>query len=240
MRTLSKIIPSILTVIIAVQLFSSGNALKTDYTSPPETVEGYKHLWETIDQDLWGGGDVSLSVPLVDGRVVWLYGDTLSHENGLVHSSALVQNGGKLHISNEGQQILPNEGLRDIYWISSAERITPTKIKVTAMPIHFGKGVWNFKRTNSKDRVAILKVDENSDVIFEKWDGWVTPRKPFTDLKRLGPNHVIYENRSHPQVELKSGRTLWTVNQNWEIDGGKRLPNGKLDVKAYSPIFYEK
>lgn len=230
---------------IAVATGMSGSAAAattTDRTKAPTTAAGYQKMWnEQVSPDEWGGADVSLSVKLSDGRVVWLYGDTFSRNNGFVHSTAIVQNGGTLKVSNGGRQLLPNDkkfaGRKSIYWITDAKASGGNKVKVTAQPMSVGDGGFSdFKPRSNLNRVGLLKVLKNGNVKFIKWLKWVKPALGFKDLKKKG-NKVTYERRAHKEAKLASGKTLMTANRNYT--NGLRMKNGELDWFAYRAMFYE-
>lgn len=209
----------------------------------PDTAKGYQKMWNKLDQKEWGSADVSLSVPLGDGRVVWLYGDTTSENNGFVHSTAITQTGGRLHVSSGGAQLIPNDdamGDRDsIYWIQDGTPVGKNQIHVIAAPMSVGKGgVWDFKRRSMLDRMGLLKVDENGDVHFVKWLRWVTAPRMFADLKKVD-NKLTYENRAHPEAKLKSHKVLMTVNQNNADGHFVYNADGTINFKTNRPIFYE-
>lgn len=209
----------------------------------PTTAAGYQALWASLDPAQWGGADVSLSVPLEDGRAVWLYGDTLS-TTGFVHSTAIVQDGGRLHVSHDGAQLLPDDTDGTIYWIESATAVDADTLHVAAMPMRVGSAsVWDFERVDERSRVAAVHVDAAGDVTFEAWVGWAPAAAPYNDLAQ-GPSgevgHLVYENRAHPEAVLASGLTLWTVNQNWDVGDFKRTADGSVDLLAYQPIFSER
>ena len=162
----------------------------------PSSAREYAAMWASLPADQWGAGDVSLSVPLGDGRVVWLYGDTMS-TGRFVHSSAIVQTGWTLHVSHRGRQILPNEppagGRRIWYWIEAARLVQPDLLEVTVGQISGGAaGVWDFHRTRAASRVALVAVDPAGDLDFVRWLRW-TPQ-PHVDNRMtvLGPHHYTY------------------------------------------------
>jgi hypothetical protein len=205
----------------------------------PTTVKGYADMWASIDPAEWGGADVSISVPLPDGRAVWLYGDTLSGNNGFVHSTAIVQDGGSLHVSAGGKQLLPNDDDHHIYWVEDAKSIGGGQLAVDASPMEIGnKSAWDFHRTRPEARRAIVQVDANGDVHFVKWAGWVKGQPIEPTVTILGPNHYAYGAQAHPEVKLASGKTLYTVAQNWD-DGfdAHRNADGSLRYSDWRPMF---
>lgn len=71
--------------------------------SSPNSASAFAKLWEEqVSPTVWGAADMAISVKITDGRTVWLYGDTLSINNGFVNSSAIVQDQGSLHVSHGG------------------------------------------------------------------------------------------------------------------------------------------
>lgn len=182
----------------------------------PTTAAGYQALWAALDPCEWGAADTSLSVPLPDGRSVWLYSDTLSRCNGFVHSTAIVQTGGRLHVSHGGKQLIPNADSHHIYWIEQARRVSDTTIAVTT----------------AKSRVALVTVSAAGDVTFLRWSGYVAMPTQYHDFTVVGPHMFTYENRPHPEARLASGKTLWTVCHNRD--------DGVIDYATMRPTFYER
>jgi hypothetical protein len=199
----------------------------------PTTAAGYTALWKTLDPCQWGAADTSLSVPLADGRAVWLYSDTLSTCNGFVHSSAIVQTGGRLHVSQHGRQIIPNADARHIYWIEAARYLGGGRLAVTVAPVTIGAaGPWDFHRTTKLSRVAIVTVSAAGDLTFVRWSGYVAAPAAFHDFKVTGAHRFSYENRAHPEARLSSGRMLWTTCHNRD--------DGVVDFASMRPTFSER
>lgn len=209
--------------------------------SGPNSAEEFKKLFSEINTDEWGAADVSISVALQDGRSVWLYGDTFSGSNGFVHSTGITQDGWDLHVSNGGKQLLPNDSDSDIYWIEAAYESSPRILTVTAAPMYVGtKGVWDFSRRDPKSRNAQVNVLDNGDLQFIKWLDYVNAPTQYQDFKVVGPNHFTYAEVSHPQFNLKSGKTLVTICQNWDDDFSNHFVNGKLRYDDFRPLFVER
>lgn len=108
---------------------------------------------------------------------MWLYGDTLSFDNGLVNSTAIVQDGGNLHVSSRGTQLLPSDpdvgGRKRTNWVETMDILGKHRIHVTALLMSIGDAsVWDFKRWNYKSRTATPRVTAAGDVVFETWTGW--------------------------------------------------------------------
>jgi DNA topoisomerase IB len=214
----------------------------------PKTAKGYQKMWDALDNAEWGGADISISTPLKDGRRLWLYGDTLSENNGFVHSTAIVQDGGTLHVSNGGKQLLPNDepsgGRENIYWIEKAQTREDGTVAVWAAPMSIGTdSVWDFRRDDPRSRVAIVSVDDEGNANFDRWAGFrAAPPDSMIDhggddMEVVGPNHYTYQGFTH-DIRLANGEYLRTVNQNWD-DGfeNHRNADGSFRFKDWAPIF---
>lgn len=226
---------------------------KTAKSKDPTTVAGYVAMFNKVDTDLWGGGDVSISHQMPDGRRIWLYGDTLSAKNGFMHSTALVQKDGKLTPANGGKQILPNGGADPtdsareiIYWPDNVKQ-GPTKntLIVSAMEMSIGKGgPWDFRKTKEgQSRSSMVKVMPNGSMKFVKWLGYTpTPAKNnphlTNDFKDEGGSHYTYGTIVH-DIKLKNGKYLKTRSQNWTNPFEEHVgPNG-FNWHDYRPTFGE-
>lgn len=207
----------------------------------PTTAAGYRSMLDAVPVSEWGAADVSLSVRLSDGRVVWLYGDTLSTSR-FAHSTAIVQTGGCLHVSRGGVQLLPDEKVvahpttrrpTVIYWISAA-RVAGAGLVVTGRRIAIvGAGPWDFKDTGF-ERVFTVSVSAGGDlsVVRSKLNRSAVPDPgPLIDIG--GPaHHFGYSRHTHPWAKLASGKTLVTTCQNWDDGAVHPLP-------SYRPIYTE-
>lgn len=160
----------------------------------PATAAGYAAMFAHVPTVQWGGADVALSVPLPSGRVVWLYGDTFSQvtrwapfAGRMFHSSAIVQTGGCLHVSQQGSWVLP--GQVDLtnydnpatakpvlawYWIKGAVSYGRTSpygfdyLLITADHVQAtGDKPWQFKVIGQ--RTAQAWVSASGDVGFVQW-----------------------------------------------------------------------
>lgn len=229
---------------------ASKNQPKKD--AGPTTVAGYEKMFDKVPVAQWGGGDVSISHKLPDGRRVWLYGDTLSKNNGFVHSTALVQTGSKLHVSQGGKQLLPNSGKDPadpkrelISWIDGVKQ-GPTRntLVVSSMQMSVGKAnAWDFRNTREgQSRQAIVKVDDTGNMKFVKWKGWApTPTKNnphlTNDFVTEGPNHYTYGTITH-DIKLADGSKLTTRSQNWDNSFDDHMnSDGSFRYRDWAPIF---
>ncbi len=234
-------------VLLAVYLHPAPSAATAGATPvpAPTTVAGYRALWASLDPEIWGAADVSLSVPMDEQRSVWLYGDTFSRRYGMVHSSAITQDGGRLWVSDYGLQLLPDAANGDVFWIEGAHKVDGTHIAVAAQRVRLGsENGLDFRRVGVRDHRALLEVSARGDVRFVRWTGAVAP--PRLDERFLTPDegapyqqegHLFYGKRLHPEARLADGKILVTICQNRMEPA--LLPDGRLDFTAYSPLFDE-
>jgi hypothetical protein len=160
---------------------------------------------------------------------VWLYGDTFS-TGRFVHSTAIVQDKGCLHVSHAGAQLLPNDDAKHIYWIDSA-RPVPGGLAVKARAISLtGTCAWCF-RDGGYYRTALVTVSRSGDAAFQRWTGRVVSAAPDPGwMYPYGPHHFGYARHVHPEFKLAGGGALVTTCQNW--DDGVLHP-----MASYRPIF---
>lgn len=203
----------------------------------PSTAAGYADLFGTLDPRVWGAADVSISVPLPDGRELWLYGDTMSgadpqHLSGFVHSSAIVQSRGCLHVADGGRQLLPNVDPDHWYWIQGASA-HGTAVTMTARLIaRTGPGPWGFADAGSTATFTAM-VDAGGDLHLTGTPTVVAAPAPDPGpMLRLDgrPHHFGYARVVHPDLPLSGGRVLATTCQNWDGPGA----SGWAD---YRPLF---
>lgn len=197
----------------------------------PTSVAGYTAMFAAVDPAAWGAGDVAISVP-VGPRSVWLYGDTFA-TGRFVHSSAITQDAGCLHVSRGGAQLLPNDDATHIYWVTSATSAPAGQVVVRARAIVLtGTGGWDF-RDGGFSRDATTTLDAAGDLTFVSWGPRL--RVPAPDpgpMYSYGPHHFGYGRLTHPELALASGAVLVSVSQNWD--------DGTLHRFAdYRPIFSE-
>lgn len=196
----------------------------------PATAAGFAQLFSSLPPSEWGAADVSISVPMPDGRIVWLYGDTFS-AGRFVHSTAIVQDRGCLHVSQRGAQLLPNDDAKHIYWISTARAVSSTALVITARRILLtGTCVWCFA-DGGLSRTALVSIDQQGDARFIRWTASQPGPAPDPGpMYNLGPHHFGYARHVHPEITLADGHHLVTTCQNWD--------DGSLHQFAdYRPIF---
>lgn len=226
---------------------------RVDWTPAPTTVSGYRTLFRSIDPYYWGAADVSISAKKPGtGYRVWLYGDTMSKRNGFVHSTAIVQRGGAVRVSRNGEQLLPDgptkckaDGTcRDrIYWIEAARFRADGGLVITAAPMSVGTAsVWDFHRPAlraDQSRLALARVSDAGDVTFTKWLRWV--ERPLLtgdgeDFTVIGEHHFTYQEVVH-DIRLADGTWLKTVCQNWDDGAFHTDSSGEIVWADYRPLW---
>jgi hypothetical protein len=209
------------------------------HAKAPNTPAGYRAMFARVPVTTWGGGDIAQTTRLPGGRVVWVFGDTLSRRHGFVHSSALVQSGGVLHVSAAGHQLLPNgattRGRTTIYWPEKVA-LSGHGLTVWATPISIGHaGPWDFHRIGTRSRVARVSITSAGDLTFRRWTGYAprpagATRVDGSDTRILGPHHYAYQRTVHPELRLTGGAHLVTWSQSWD-------DAIHADLRDYRPIF---
>jgi hypothetical protein len=139
----------------------------------PTTAAGYTAALAAVPTSQWGGADLSVSVPMPDGRIVWLYGDTLSGPTvdrfaRFVHSTAIVQDRGCFHVSAAGAQVLPNDSAKRISWPSSGIALDGSHLLVASGQMQL-TGACAFCFSHTGIRGAILTLSPAGDVTFSSW-----------------------------------------------------------------------
>lgn len=146
-------------------------------TPAPTSAAGYSHMFDTIPASQWQGADHSESVRLADGRVVWIYADTISTvAPTFVHSTVIVQQAGCFHVGNGGAQLIPNAADGSFYWPAGAVAFTNSSgphLLVSLVHIKQG-GPAGFTVLGSA--AAILNTPGGGDPVFLRMvTGWPNP-----------------------------------------------------------------
>lgn len=131
-------------------------------------------MFDSIPAAQWQGADHSESVKLADGRVIWLYADTIS-TGRFVHSTTIVQQAGCFHAGNAGAQLLPNASDGSFYWPAGAVAFTNpggAYLLVSLVHIRTDPGPAGFVVLGS----AAALVKTSGDPTFYRWvTGWPNP-----------------------------------------------------------------
>lgn len=231
--------------VVPISVHSSPAPVGRCSTPAPISATGYQRMFASVPTSEWGAADGAVSLPLPDGRVLWLYGDTFS-AGRFVHSSAIVQDRGCLHVVNAGAQLLPNVDAHHIFWIESARVDRGLGVIVTGRAVTLtGTGPWDF-RDGGYDQAFDFDLDAVGNVAapppsrYRAEAGLVWPLGPSMPspvpdpgpMYVYGPHHFGYARHAHPEAHLASGRALITTCQNW--DDGVLHP-----FASYRPIFSE-
>lgn len=111
----------------ALQLPARTTISGVECTVPaPDSAAGYKKSFDSLSGG-WAGGDQASSTLLPDGRVLWLFGDTLQGTwtpegpligGRMVHNSFVIQDAGCFTPVNgpEGREVIPNTPDGQWYW----------------------------------------------------------------------------------------------------------------------------
>lgn len=219
----------------------------------PTTAAGYATLFGLLPTREWAAGDDGITVPF-GRRSIWLFGDTFSaRPRGFVHSTAIVQTGGCLHVSHAGDQVLPDDAdtsaqvaghtavIHHIYWIETGHPIDATHMAITARAMrlvpHWDAnqhklvyGQWDF-HDGGFDRTALVSVSTVRDLTFVRWtaEAHTPPPNPGSMLNcdapaPAQPGHFCYARHVHPELRLSAGQVLVTTSQGW--DDGRLHPFG--------------
>jgi len=198
----------------------------------PTTAAGYARMFAALPVKVWGAADGAASVKM-GTRSVWLFGDTFS-TGRFVHSTAITQNRGCLHVSHGGAQLLPNDNRTHIYWIESAVVRSATRLDIRARTVTLtGTKAWAF-RDGGFSRVAVTRLNAAGDLTFSVWKPKF--RAPIPDpgpMYVYGPHHFGYGRRTHPELRLASRKMLLSTCQNWD-------DNRLHPPAAYRTIFTER
>jgi hypothetical protein len=207
--------------------------VKATCTAPtPTTAAGFKALLGTLPASQWEGADDSISVRLADGRVVWVYADTISAvAPTFVHSTAIVQSYGCLHVANSGAQLLPNAADGSFYWPSAAVPFCNTGgcyLLVAAEQVMADNSPAGFHVVGSA--AALVKTPTGADPVFYRWVGnWPQADHGIvgaglylsgatlhvyttTDVQQTYVFGRQLSHRSAPLAAVVSGTASWTAD----------------------------
>jgi hypothetical protein len=105
---------------------ASGDGAGSCVRPVPRTAAAYQAMFDAKNDATWAGGDQAATVPLPDGRVLWLFGDTIrgirrpdgsrSPGSAFVHNSVLVQTRGCLVAVPAAAEVIPNPRAGEWYW----------------------------------------------------------------------------------------------------------------------------
>jgi hypothetical protein len=170
-------------------------------TAPaPTTAAGYQAMFDGKHDDTWAGGDQAASVALPDGRELWLFGDTL-RGGQMVHSSALLQEGGCLQALPAAAELIPSRADGQWYWPQSATVLGRQLLVFCARVARTGTGAFDFRPTGT------------DLAVFDLTGG--TPR--FARVLATPSSDVPETQFAYGAATVREGRWLYV----W---GSRRLP----------------
>jgi hypothetical protein len=109
----------------------------------PTTPAAFAAALDALPDDQWLAGDEALSLPLPDGRILWLWGDTMQ-SHGFLHNSAILQDRGCFAVVKRGgSELIPNQPDGSWYWPSAAV-IQGGQLYVFASHIQLAEGGLGF------------------------------------------------------------------------------------------------
>src|SRR3954447_26146129 len=123
----------------------------------PTTAAGYQAMFNAKSDSSWSGGDQAATVALPDGRVLWLFGDTVrgarlpdgsrAMGSAFVHNSALVQTGGCLRALPAAAELIPNRPDGQWYWPLTGVVVGHRLVVLCARVTGTGTGGFDFRTT---------------------------------------------------------------------------------------------
>ncbi len=134
----------------------------------PATAAGFQAMFDAKNDDGWSGGDQAASLPLPDGRTLWVFGDTVlgrqARSGGyapgtkMVSNSFLLQDRGCLRAVNGPRRtaVIPNARNGDKYWPLAAA-VDAGRLVVTAARVRpTGHGPFDFTGVGTEAAVFTL------------------------------------------------------------------------------------
>ncbi len=136
----------------------------------PTNAAGWTRLFGALDGD-WAGGDAALSVRLADGRLLWVFGDSLTGDvrpdghrapgSTIVRSSVLVTDGTCAKAATPRRTSLPGSGSTWLWPVSvllqSSTSDGGSTVVVFAQRMRStGTGAWSFERVGAAS--VVLRV----------------------------------------------------------------------------------
>ena len=182
-------------------------------------------------QDLpqWQAGDVGLTLPLQDGRTVWIFGDTLRPPHvspRFVSSSMLVSSGQCVAqlVPDAGGPVIPSRSRSRVCWPTagvSVREATQDKLLVSCSRVHRGQGALDFTYLGLS--MAQFRVPRGGvPTLVKSWQVTSDDTDPLqinwgSGLLHDGRQLYVYGTRLRQQGE--SARSLYVA----------RVPVGSVD-----------
>ena len=188
----------------------------------------------------WTGGDSTFSVPLEDGRIVWVFSDTFLGEvaddlsrpesSPFINNSFVVQDSGSLTTVHGGsaaepEALLPPPGENAWYWVGDGMQDRDGNIQLTALRYWYGGGMWDFGwdsthlATFDSDTFELLSFTDLPSSTNVQWASWIEPAGEVTYVYGVEDNggtkymHVARVNAP----DLNGDWEFWT-GDGWSPD----------------------
>lgn len=141
-------------------------------TPAPTAAKGYQAMFDAMNTAGWSGGDGASSVPLPDGRSLWLFGDTILGPEApgggygagtrMVHNSFVIQDRGCLRAVNgpRGGEVLPDSGTA-FYWPTAGLALGDRLYVFAARVVATGDRPFDFRAVGTD--LAVFALANGSD-----------------------------------------------------------------------------
>ncbi|GAB2674177.1 DUF4185 domain-containing protein [Thalassiella azotivora] len=181
-------------------------AASTCTVPAPTDAAGYQRMFDDLQGPGWAGGDQATSTRLPDGRVLWLFGDTMqgvadadgAYAAGarMVHSSFVVQDGGCLEpvTGPDGGPVVPDAADGSWWWPQHAV-VDGDRLVVLSLHVR-GAGGGSHGFTLAGTDAAVFTLPRDGGV--PRWERTVaTPSTGSPDTQPLWGTAVVTHDGHH-------------------------------------------
>ncbi|QOR69698.1 DUF4185 domain-containing protein [Ruania alkalisoli] len=199
----------------------------------------------------WTGGDSTYSIPLADGRTVWVFSDTFLgpvHEGGtrpletpFLNNSFVVSDGGSLTTVTGGTDENPASLIEPPedggwYWVGDGLQADDGTIQLTALQFWYGGGGafdfgWesNHLARFDPDTFELLDLTDLPSESGVQWASWIEPAGRYTyiyGVEDLGAEKYLHVARVRG-ADLTQPWRFWAGNRwSWDESRTTRLMDG--------------
>lgn len=134
----------------------------------PRTIQEVEAMFALVPERTWGGSDGAISTAFPDGRIVWMFGDTITELDDfggfrILYNSALVQLGSTLIVPERGKvQPVPNVSGK-YYWPCGVTRWSDTQLLVCCLELQ------NPGPEQTNVRACLVTLTSDNRVVFDRW-----------------------------------------------------------------------
>ncbi|WP_028645451.1 DUF4185 domain-containing protein [Nocardioides sp. URHA0020] len=200
----------------------------------PTTAAGYQRMFDAKNDWTWSGGDQGSTVPLPDGRVVWLFADTLlgrqtssgrrAANTRMIHSSLVIQDRGCLTgvTGRRGGSVIPEPTPTSWYWpqqgVIDGGKLVIFAIRATQAA---GPGAFGFRTVGVDAAVFSLPKTRAEVPTYQRMAG--------TPASRSGTAGILWgvSLTSDARYHYVYG-TRWTAHYLGKAVYVARVPHGRL------------